>query len=163
MVGALDGGMGSLPTMAPIWPGGSVSWVSGSMMLISQPGTARVGDPGLTGRGSIPMQFAAIDQPVSVCHQWSMTGTFRVSSAHFRVSGSQRSPARNRTRNFDRSYFFSNSPFGSCCRIARKAVGAVNMVTTPCCSITRQKAPASGVPTGFPSYITEVAPCSSGP
>ena len=28
---------------------------------------------------------------------------------------------------------------------------------------TRQKAPASGVPTGLPSYITVVFPCSRGP
>jgi len=35
----------------------------------SQPGAGRVGEPGLTGCGSIPMQLAAIAQPVSVCHQ----------------------------------------------------------------------------------------------
>ena len=43
------------------------------------------------------------------------------------------------------------SPSGSCCRIPRNAVGAVNSVSTPCSAITRQNAPASGVPTGFPS------------
>jgi hypothetical protein len=31
----------------------------------------------LIGRRSIPRQLAAIGQPVSVCHQWSITGTFR--------------------------------------------------------------------------------------
>jgi len=46
--------------------------------------------------------------------------------------------------------------------IARNAVGAVNSALTPCCSTTRQKAPASGVPTGLPSYSTVVAPASSG-
>ena len=30
------------------------------------------------------------------------------------------------------------------------AVGAVNMLTTLCCSITRKNAPASGVPIGLP-------------
>ena len=30
------------------------------------------------------------------------------------------------------------------------AVGAVNMLTTLCCSMTRKNAPASGVPTGLP-------------
>lgn len=30
------------------------------------------------------------------------------------------------------------------------AVGAVNMLTTLCCSITRKNPPASGVPTGLP-------------
>jgi hypothetical protein len=35
--------------------------------------------------------------------------------------------------------------------MARKAVGAVKSVRTPCCETTRQNAPASGVPTGFPS------------
>ena len=46
--------------------------------------------------------------------------------------------------------------------MARKAVGAVNSATTPWSEQTRQKAPASGVPTGLPSYITEVAPWMSG-
>jgi hypothetical protein len=35
--------------------------------------------------------------------------------------------------------------------IARNAVGAVKRTETPCCEMTRQKAPGSGVPTGFPS------------
>ena len=91
-----------------------------------------------------------------------MTGTFSFSSAQCRVSGSQRSPARKRVRNFERSYLPINAPSGSCWRIARKAVGAVNMVETACCEITRQKAPGSGVPTGLPSYMIEVLPCSSG-
>jgi hypothetical protein len=42
--------------------------------------------------------------------------------------------------------------------MARKAVGAVNSTETPCSSITRQKAPASGVPTGLPSYMMVVQP-----
>ena len=51
----------------------------------------------------------------------------------------------------ERSYVFRSSAFGSSFLMARKAVGAVNSVTTPCSAITRQKAPASGVPTGLPS------------
>ena len=54
-------------------------------------------------------------------------------------------------------------PCGSSFLIARNAVGAVKKATAPCSEITRQNAPASGVPTGLPSYRTEVAPCSSGP
>ena len=99
----------------------------------------------------MPRQFAAIDQPVSVCHQWSMTGMPSLSSAQCSVSGSQRSPARKRARSDDRSYFGMKSPFGSCCRIARNAVGDVNSAATLCSDATRQKAPASGVPTGLPS------------
>ena len=124
---------------------------SASSTRRSQPGTGRVGEPGFTGRYSMPMQLAAIDQPVSVCHQWSITGTSSFASAHSRVSGSQRSPARNSTRKCERSYLLSCSASGSCWRMARKAVGAVNRLTALCCSMTRQKAPASGVPTGLPS------------
>ena len=56
----------------------------------------------------------------------------------------------------------ASAPSGSCCLIARSAVGAVNSTRTPCWAQTRQNAPASGVPTGLPSYITEVQPRSSG-
>ncbi len=56
----------------------------------------------------------------------------------------------------------SNFPSGSSFLIARIAVGAVNSAVTPCSAITRQNAPASGVPTGLPSYITVVAPTSNG-
>ena len=49
-------------------------------------------------------------QPVSVCHQWSITGFFSSRSAHWMVSGSARSPARNSVRNFDRSYLANSLP-----------------------------------------------------
>jgi hypothetical protein len=91
-----------------------------------------------------------------------MTGTPRCPLAHWYVSGSSRSPARNRCRNRDRSYPPIRVPSGSSRRIARIAVGAVNMVATPCSATTRQNAPASGVPTGLPSYSTVVQPASSG-
>ena len=61
-------------------------------------------------------------------------------------------------RNFERSYLRMNVPSGSSLRMARNAVGAVNNATALCSEITRQNAPASGVPTGLPSYMIEVAP-----
>ena len=81
----------------------------------------------------------------------AITGTFRMLSAQWIVSGSARSPARKSARNRDRSCPSSSFAFGSSFWIARKAVGAVNRVTTPCSAMTRQYAPASGVPTGLPS------------
>ncbi len=42
--------------------------------------------------------------------------------------------------------------------MARNAVGAVKNATALCCEMTRQNAPASGVPIGLPSYMIEVAP-----
>jgi len=53
-------------------------------------------------------------------------------------------------------------PSGSSFLMARIAVGAVNRALTPCSATTRQNAPASGVPTGLPSYSTLVHPASSG-
>ena len=97
------------------------------------------------------MQLAAIGQPVSVCHQWSITGTPSARSLHATVSGSARSPARNSVRNDDVSYWLGSLPCGSSRLIARTAVGAVNSAFTRCCWITRKNAPASGVPTGLPS------------
>ena len=101
-------------------------------------------------------------QPVSVCHQWSITGTASFSSAHLIVSGSARSPARNSVRKPARSYSPRSFASGSSLRMARKAVGAVNSAEMPWSAITRQKVPASGVPTGLPSNTTVVQPCSSG-
>ncbi len=99
----------------------------------------------------MPRQLAHSAQPVSVCHQWSITGTWSFSCAQRRVSGSVRSPARNSARKRDRSCSPISRPSGSSFLIARNAVGAVNMTRTPCCAMTRQNAPASGVPTGLPS------------
>ncbi len=116
----------------------------------------------MTGSCSSPTGLPAIVQPVSVCHQWSITGTSSLSCAHSIVSGSARSPARNRVSRQLRSYLPMNSPFGSSRLIARKAVGAVNSALTLCSEITRQKVPASGVPTGLPSNSTVVQPWISG-
>src|SRR5882672_3485436 len=71
------------------------------------------------------MQLAAMGQPVSVCHQWSMTGTRRYSSAQCSVSGSQRSPARKSVRKRERSCLPMCVPCGSSFLMARKAVDAV--------------------------------------
>src|SRR5256884_9634179 len=72
-------------------------------------------------------------------------------------------PARNSVRKQLRSYLRVYSPFGSSRLTARNAVGAVNRTRTWCWEITRQNAPGSGVPTGFPSYRTVVLPLNSGP
>lgn len=48
-----------------------------------------------------------------------------------------------------------SSAFGSSLRIARSAVGAVNMDLIPYSLIRRQYALASGVPTGLPAYSTD--------
>ena len=53
-------------------------------------------------------------------------------------------------------------PDGSSFLMARIAVGAVNIASTSCSATTRQNAPASGVPTGLPSYRTVVAPVING-
>ena len=52
-----------------------------SRILTLKPGTGLVEEPGLIGKFSMPRQFAVMGQPVSVCHQWSMTGFFRRSCA----------------------------------------------------------------------------------
>ncbi len=65
-------------------------------------------------------------------------------------------------RRAERSWPAISRPSGSSFLIARNAVGAVNRPVTRCSAATRQNAPASGVPTGLPSYITVVHPVSSG-
>lgn len=49
-----------------------------------------------------------------------------------------------------RGYVLPMAASGSCWRMARMAVGAVNMEAAPCSDRTRKKAPGSGVPTGLP-------------
>ena len=53
-----------------------------------------------------------------------------------------------------RGYFFPVSACGSCWRMARMAVGAVNMEEARCSDSTRKNAPGSGVPTGLPCEQT---------
>ena len=72
------------------------------------------------------MQFELIAQLVSVCHQWSITGTLSKFSAHLIVSGSALSPAKNNDSNELKSYLEKNLPSGSSFFIALNAVGAVN-------------------------------------
>ncbi len=66
-------------------------------------------------------------------------------------------------RKRERSWPCIRRASGSSFFTALSAVGAVNSATAPVSAITRQNAPASGVPTGLPSYSTVVQPCSSGP
>ena len=101
-------------------------------------------------------------QPVSVCHQWSITGLPDTRASHSTVSGSARSPARKIVRSADRSWPAISVASGSSRRTARKAVGAVKKAATPWSAMIRQKVPASGVPTGLPSNTTEVQPWISG-
>jgi hypothetical protein len=150
MVCSVPGGSGSRIDTAPSTPGGT-SEPDSSRIRTSYPGTGLVGDPGLIGSASRPRQFAATGQPVSVCHQWSITGTPSRSDAQWYVSGLSRSPARNSARNPPRSWSARCVPFGCSFLIARNAVGAVNSVFTPWSAMTRQNAPGSGVPTGLPS------------
>ena len=74
------------------------------------------------------------------------------------VSGSARSPAKNKVSNLDKSYFLKNFPSGSSFLIALIAVGAVNRDFTLCSEIILQKTPGSGVPIGFPSNKIVVHP-----
>lgn len=55
----------------------------------------------------------------------------------------------------DRGYFFPIAAWGSCWRMARIAVGAVNMEEAPFSDRTRKNAPGSGVPTGLPCKQTQ--------
>ena len=115
-------------------------------------------EPYLIGNFSIPAQFELIAQLVSVCHQWSITGAFESFSNHLIVSGSARSPAKNKVSNWDKSYFLKNCPSGSSFLIALIAVGAVNKDFTLYSDIILQNTPASGVPTGLPSNKIVVHP-----
>ena len=82
------------------------------------------------------------------------------------IEGSLRSPARKRALNclnpplsaISLKYLFS----GSSLRMARRAVGAVLRTLTLCSSMIRQNVLALGVPTGFPSKRTVVAPARKG-
>src|SRR5665213_1121898 len=112
-------------TISPCTPAGTGLLLS-STTTTSYPGTGWVGEPGLTALASIPRLRAAMGQPVSVCHQWSMTGTDRTSRAHSYVVGSSRSPARNRARRQLVSWPCLYLPFGSSFLMTRRAVGAQN-------------------------------------
>ena len=123
-------------------------------MRTSQPGTGTVAEPGLTDIGSSPRGFAAIGQPVSVCHQWSITGTPSLSLAQPSVSGSSRSPAMNSVRNADRSYLAISLTVRVDPLDRPQRGGRGEQRFRAVSAMTRQNAPASGVPTGLPSYMT---------
>ena len=78
------------------------------------------------------MKLPVIDQPVSVCHQWSITGVLRWCAAHSMVGGSARSPARNSALNFERSYLDINLASGSSLLIARKLLLDITEIGLPC-------------------------------
>ena len=91
-----------------------------------------------------------------------MTGTFKRFSAHFIVSGSALSPARNKDLKELKLYLEKNFPSGSSFLIALNAVGAVNKDLIFYSEIILQNTPGSGVPTGFPSNNTVVHPLNNG-
>jgi len=76
------GGKGKLDSDRPSCFGPS-SFPVLSRILILNPGTGFVDEPGFIGKVSMPRGFAVIGQPVSVCHQWSITGFFRRSWAQW--------------------------------------------------------------------------------
>ena len=86
--------------------------------------------PILTGGEFNPWGHPTIGKPVSVCHQWSITGTPSLFEAHLIVSVSALSPAKNNVFSELVSYLLINSPLGSLRFIALNAVGAVNNIFT---------------------------------
>jgi hypothetical protein len=68
--------------MLPSVPAGT-SWPLTSTTRTSKPGTGTDGDPALIGSVWIPRGLAHTAHPVSVCHQWSMTGMSRVWLTHW--------------------------------------------------------------------------------
>nr|RZI36195.1 hypothetical protein BJQ95_01399 [Cryobacterium sp. SO1] len=89
--------------MLPSLPSFVIGCPFESRMAMSYPGTGTAVEPGLVGSSWMPRGFAQIAQPVSVCHQWSTTGQCRPSLIQWKVSGSRRSPARNRAVRLDTS------------------------------------------------------------
>jgi hypothetical protein len=61
---------------------GGTGWPASSRPARRSRASATVGEPILTGSCPRPSGLPAIAQPVSVCHQWSMTGTPSLSCAH---------------------------------------------------------------------------------
>lgn len=169
------GASGIPSTIFPAAPFGTSS-PSSSTIRTSNPGIGFPALPGLMAGGasataffpailSLPAYAASarpvIGDPDSVDHQLSTTCASRApylprNSWYMETSdGSERSPARKMPRSERRP---PRSPTrrrsalsGSSRLMARRAVGAVDMVVTPYSSTTRQKAEASGVPTGLPS------------
>ena len=67
-VGRQDGGSGNFMHIEPNSFDDNFCPLS-SKISIAYPGKETVGEPFLIGSNSIPVGFAAIGQPVSVCHQ----------------------------------------------------------------------------------------------
>ena len=89
-----------------------------------------------------------------------MIGLPIASAIHEAVGSSSGSPARNRARRLDRSYW--RRYFGSCFFSTRIAVGAVNIAVTLYFSTRLHQMPASGR-IGRPSYMIVAMPAISGP
>jgi hypothetical protein len=156
-VGSVPGGSGSFTAMAPKLAGRHrVPALVEDLHVIARHRDG--GGADLDRQRSIPSGLPAMAQPVSVCHQWSITGTPSCFCAHSMVSGSARSPARNSARSATGRNPRPARRLGSSRLIARKAVGAVKRHLTLWSAITRQNVPASGVPTGLPSKTMVVQP-----
>ena len=97
----------------------------------SMPGIGIVAEPALMGSREIPSGFANTGPPVSVCHMWSITGTWSSKTFfcnHSHAGAFNTSPAQNTFFTDDLSNFFvSSSPV----RISnRAAVGDVKILET---------------------------------
>ena len=68
-------------TMLPVSPA-LVSTPFSSNTFTSNPGTGNVADPIFILFKFIPNMLEQIAQPVSVCHQWSITGQDNISDNH---------------------------------------------------------------------------------
>ena len=158
----VPGAIGSLHTILPNFPAPG-SFPSSSNTRISKPGT---GFPAEVFGGSRelpkPTQVAVIAWAVSVCHQLLRTGALKWVSAQTLVFRSHGSPAMNMHLNDDISYFLPSDALLSAALIALTAVGVKKHPATLWSDITRKNCSESGVPTGFPSYITVVFPCNNG-
>ena len=155
----VPGGRGSLIAIGPSVMGSLTgSSPAPSIIRRSYPGIGSPQEPAW-----FPQRQAGtrIGHPLSVCHQLSTMSTPSIpEKTHSVWVGTL--PARNIVDRDVRSWD------DACCgwglrRIARSAVGAVNIALTPAPSTTFQNAEASGVPTGFPSYKTVVQPEMRGP
>ena len=83
-----------------------------------------------------------------------MTGMPSCSPAQATVGGSARFAGEEESAKLPEISSSDQAAVGVFALDRTKAVGAVKKTRTRCCSMTRQKAPASGVPTGFYSYMT---------
>jgi hypothetical protein len=116
----------------------------------------------LTGSFSIPSGLPAMAQPVSVCHQWSITGHAELLLRPFDGVGVG-AFAREEERFQRRQVVVAHQRPARVVALDRAEGGRRGEeALDPCSAITRQKVPASGVPTGLPSNTMVVQPKVSG-